>query len=131
MHSGFITKGDHNSQIDQIGGIGFRPVEIGWIVGKSRGEIPWFGLLKLWFTDSLGSPAPENSVRNLWIALALIVISPVLVDIALTYREKRGIAKKREQPAGLMEEGKSSATNEKKAEAEDPGPKAEEPPGGH
>lgn len=87
LTSGYITKGDHNSQVDQF--FGASPVHLDWIVGKARGEIPWFGLLKLWSTHTLGSPAPSNSVRDLWIAIAAIVLCPVLIDIALTFREKR------------------------------------------
>ncbi len=126
VQSGFITKGDHNTQIDQIGGAGLRPVDISWVEGKARGEIPWFGLLKLWFTDTLGSPAPENSVRNLWISLALIVISPVLVDIVLTYVEKRGIAKRRLEKTS--EDQEKDDVREKKTEAEDSLSPAHEPP---
>lgn len=91
--SGFITKGDHNSQTDQYAR--GEPVDLTWIVGKARGEIPWFGLLKLWTTDSLGSPAPPNSVTNLWIALGAIVVIPIAIDISMTIIERRKIAKKR------------------------------------
>ena len=86
---GFITKGDHNPQTDQIYWTPAPLVNFSWIVGKASGEIPWFGLLKLWSSNSIGSPAPENSVRDLWISLALIVISPIAVDILLAIREKR------------------------------------------
>ena len=86
---GFITKGDHNQQTDQISWGPGPVVDFKWIVGKARGEIPWFGLLKLWSTHSIASPAPDNSVRDLWIALALIIISPIAVDIILSIREKR------------------------------------------
>jgi signal peptidase len=94
LPSGFITMGDHNFATDQqsMHGVGTRLVETDWVVGKARGEIPWFGLLKLWFTDSLGSEAPDNSIRNLWISIAVIVLLPVTVDVVLTYREKRRIA---------------------------------------
>jgi signal peptidase len=91
--SGYVTKGDHNSQVDQF--YGSSPVQLGWVVGKARGEIPWFGLLKLWSTDTLGSTAPENSVRDLWIAIALIVLCPIIFDIAMTYKEKRDIEAKK------------------------------------
>lgn len=93
LKSGFVTKGDHNTAIDQP----YRSenIELGWIVGKARGEIPWFGLLKLWSTHTLKGTAPENSVRNLWICLAIIVIAPILIDVGLTYREKRNIARKK------------------------------------
>jgi len=92
--SGFITKGDHNSQTDQMNAAG-GPVDLTWVVGKARGEIPWFGLLKLWSTGSLGSPAPPNSVTNLWIALGAIVVTPIAIDISMTIIERRKIAKKR------------------------------------
>jgi len=126
VQSGFITKGDNNDYVDQMAGGGLRPVDISWVEGKARGEIPWFGLLKLWFTDTLGSPAPDNSERNLWISLALIVISPVLVDIALTYAEKRGIAKRRLEKPSEDEEKKDM--REKKTEAEDSASPAPELP---
>jgi len=98
LKSGFITKGDHNSDTDQFS---YGPgdfVDFSWIVGRASGEIPWFGLLKLWSTGSLGSPAPGNSVRDLWISIALIVASPIAVDITLSIREKRSRAGKTELP---------------------------------
>jgi len=126
--SGFITKGDHNTNVDQMFASS-GPVDIGWVVGKARGEIPWFGLLKLWTTDSLGSPAPENSVRNLWISMILIVVAPVMVDIGLTYREKKAIARKGEEsadgPADLSDEAPVEDT---RVEAGSPGEEIEEPP---
>ena len=82
----FVTKGDHNTDTDLTY---WGPVEFGWVVGKARGEIPWFGLLKLWSTDSLGAAAPPNSVRDLWISIILIVVTPIAVDLALTIRDKR------------------------------------------
>ena len=108
LKAGFITKGDHNSAIDQP----YRSenIELGWVVGKARGEIPWFGLLKLWSTNTLKGAAPENSVRDLWICIALIVVTPILVDIGLTYREKKRIAQRRAlnrkvgEQAGIGEE---------------------------
>ena len=121
--SGFVTKGDHNLGIDQqFTTTG--PVDVSWVIGKARGEIPWFGLLKLWSTGTLGSPAPDNSVRDLWVSLALIIITPIVIDILLTYREKRRIAAKKsagEPEPELPDE------DEKKGEAEDPG-KVSTPP---
>jgi len=105
--SGYITKGDHNSQIDQF--YGSSPVQLSWIVGKARGEIPWFGLLKLWTTDTLGSPAPSNSVRNLWISVILVVVCPILIDIAMTFKEKREIKANKE---ALREAHKDSEDSE-------------------
>ena len=93
---GFITRGDHNSGVDQSYRSTYVPVDIDWVVGKARGEIPWFGLLKLWVTDSLGSAAPENSVHNLWISIAVIVVVPITIDVGLTYKIRKKIARKRE-----------------------------------
>lgn len=118
--SGFITKGDHNSAIDQMFGAA-GPVDINWVVGKARGEIPWFGLLKLWTTDTLGSPAPPNSVRDLWISIAVIVVTPVLVDIFLTYREKKRIELRR---ALYKQKVQAQSNGDKDGEAQGP----EKPP---
>jgi len=127
--SGFITKGDHNTNTDQMFASS-GPVDIGWVVGKARGEIPWFGLLKLWTTDSLGSPAPENSVRNLWISMILIVVAPVMVDIGLTYREKKAIARRgqerTDEPADPSDE---TPVEDTRVEAGPPDEDIEEPPG--
>jgi len=111
LESGFITKGDHNPTIDQP--YRSRNIELGWIVGKARGEIPWFGLLKLWSTDTLKSTAPENSVRNLWISLAVIVIAPILVDITMTYREKRKIAQRKRLARKGNQQGSTEETSER------------------
>lgn len=114
--SGFITKGDHNTGIDQIVGSA-GPVTIDLVVGKARGEIPWFGLLKLWSTETLGSPAPSNSVTNLWITIAVIVAAPVATDIYLTYREKKRIERRR---ARYSMQSERTQELEKRVEAEEP-----------
>jgi len=123
--SGFITKGDHNFGIDQMYG-GGGPVDISWVVGKARGEIPWFGLLKLWSTDTLGSPAPDNSVRDLWISLAIIVMAPIIIDVVLTFKEKHEISKRKAKTRA--EEGAPISDEEKKAEAENPETSSGQPP---
>ncbi len=123
--SGFITKGDHNFGTDQMYAA-FGPVDFEWIVGIARGEIPWFGLLKLWTTGSLGSPSPDNSVMDLWASLAIIVATPMVIDIALTYREKREVSKKRN--AELLEKKSAESEEVKKAEAEGLGKSSEQPP---
>ena len=116
QRSGFITKGDHNNGIDQTYGLG-GPVDIEWVVGKARGEIPWFGLLKLWSTHTLGSEAPENSVRNMWVSIAIIVILPVVIDMVLTFREKKRIARARAKYASRSD---GETEKEKRVEVEKP-----------
>lgn len=122
--SGFITRGDHNTQIDQAYRESYKPVDVSWVVGKARGEIPWFGLLKLWFTHSLKSEAPENSVRNLWIAMALIVVVPIVIDVVLTYRVRKRISKRREAARKELEE----LSHVPPPEPEQPSPSEEAPP---
>ncbi len=110
--SGYMTKGDHNSQIDQYSGSS--PVQLSWIVGKARGEIPWFGLLKLWSTHTLGSPAPDNSVRDLWISIAIIVLAPILFDVAMTFKEKRDVKLRAEAAKKIDKELPDSDKEEEK-----------------
>jgi signal peptidase len=89
-HSGFITKGDHNGQIDQgqlsalapeghPGSGTVEPVMGEWLVGKAEGELPWFGLIKLW-AGGAKAPLPPNSQRNLVIAIIVILAGPYLIE---------------------------------------------------
>lgn len=126
--SGFITKGDHNQMVDvNFGGpgVGYRPIDVSWVVGKARGEIPWFGLLKLWSTGTLNSVAPENSVRNLWITIAIIVIAPIIVDISMSMIERRKRRRWKEAADKMKEEPSSMR---KDPDAEDASSRAVEPP---
>ena len=125
--SGFITRGDHNSWIDQRYRESSSPVDPSWVVGKARGELPWFGLLKLWISDTLKSEAPDNSVRNLWISMILIVVSPIILDVFLTYRVRKRISRRREsariefEKEQLKETGADvEATGEREREADPP-----------
>ena len=94
-HGGIITKGDHNREVDQYslpawtgpgthpGGVSrlVEPVEEDWIVGVARGEIPWFGLIKLWARGQTENhPAPVNSGPNLMISVALLLVAPFLAE---------------------------------------------------
>ncbi len=98
-HSGFITMGDHN--LDNMGTTVYgvydqlslcrEPVSVEWIVGKARGEIPWFGLVKLWVDGDMPESVPSNSVTNLWVSLGLIVGVPIALDAANTVLKRRGI----------------------------------------
>ena len=94
-HGGIITKGDHNREVDQSSlpawtgpgappeGVSHlvEPVEENWIVGVARGEIPWFGLIKLWARGQTEfHPAPVNSGPNLMISVALLLVAPFLAE---------------------------------------------------
>ena len=123
-YSGYITMGDHNlasstsseAQTDRV------LVRHEWIVGKARGELPWFGLIKLslsgqiqWGstcgTDTRLACAPGNSWSSLVISLVLIFVLPIVLDIGLGYffawrerkREEEAV-EPAEPPAEEMEE---------------------------
>jgi len=60
------------------------------VVGRARGELPWFGLLKLTLqpTDACcpggwGDPeAPKNSWDSLLVGLAFLIALPFILEIA-------------------------------------------------
>ncbi|UCF07453.1 MAG: S26 family signal peptidase [Thermoplasmata archaeon] len=106
-HDGFITLGDNNrGSIDQttlrdehdaagnyvgsFGGQLVRPIKTEWIIGQARGELPWFGLIKLYFQDStITQRAPSNSFTMLYISIILIFAVPISLDIVLILLERR------------------------------------------
>ncbi len=85
LHGGFLTKGDNNSNIDQVSltaGFGHglvQPVEHRCVLGVARGELPWFGAIKLWL-GSAGHAVPGNSATSLIIALIAIVTVPYALE---------------------------------------------------
>ena len=92
LHSGFVTKGDNNKRCDQGGGIldmYNRPVELiqpDWVIGKSVGEIPWFGLIKLSIDDIRQGTrhafiAPSDCWIMLGLSLLIILIIPLSIDL--------------------------------------------------
>ena len=112
-HGGIITKGDHNREVDQYSlpawtGSGMppdgvsrlvEPVEDGWIVGVARGEIPWFGLIKLWARGQTAvHPPPDNSGPNLMISVALLLVAPFLAESTII--EYRNLHPKKEEEKG-------------------------------
>ncbi|MBI0584807.1 MAG: S26 family signal peptidase [Methanomassiliicoccus sp.] len=101
-HGGIITMGDNNwytgtdgtlqGKYDQKWISAVRePIKEEWIIGKARGELPWFGLIKLYATGSAPDYTPKNSQVNLVIALVLIITVPVAVDMLVDrYRKRKG-----------------------------------------
>lgn len=119
FRSGFLTKGDNNPNMDepagpgQVGGsISPGPVELEWIVGKARGEIPWFGLIKLAlfgnpnYKCGKGQPCSDPTRASQWtlfratapydiwvalfIAIAVLIGIPIVFDVAVNrWRNRR------------------------------------------
>jgi len=96
--SGFITMGDNNNpDYDQRGfhgglvdihGRPVQPVRCDWIVGVSRGEIPWYGVLKL-VSSGNKNPIPPSSTINLVLSMAIILGVPMALDLRASMKENR------------------------------------------
>lgn len=119
-NSGFLTKGDNkktNPQIDQVShkdmyGKTVKPVRPEWVVGKARGELPWFGLIKLKLTGNENiKDAPSNSWVNLGISIALIVGIPLIIDTLYVI----WLNKKEEIEEEDKKRGKTTEKEEKKS----------------
>lgn len=98
-HGGLITMGDHNVQSSGTTLLGYydqlsicrEPIKDEWLVGKARGELPWFGLVKLWATGGLPQHVPQNSVTNLVITMVLVIGLPIALDVSNVVLKRRGI----------------------------------------
>jgi len=102
-NSGFITKGDNNELPDQYpsGGICAQPVKPEWIIGKARGEIPWFGMIKLMIYGNQGVNAEQGWVKigravapkDIWVCLGLSLLAisaiPISMDAYDYYKSKK------------------------------------------
>jgi len=119
-YSGIITKGDNNWVADQpspySGEVSMVtaccPIRMEWIVGKARGEVPWFGLIKLALYgnpnylcgvgESCSDPtrgtqwtfvratAPWDIWVMLFVAIGVLVAAPIGFDYAMaTMRARR------------------------------------------
>ncbi|MFH1013522.1 MAG: S26 family signal peptidase [Thermoplasmatota archaeon] len=102
-HSGYITKGDNpvtNDRCDQAGGICSEPIQLDWVTGKARGEIPWVGTLNLLFNDIISGSfwsghdaptvynVPGDSMICLVILIVVLISIPVSLDV-YEYVKKR------------------------------------------
>ena len=86
QNSGYITKGDskgnpHPDQLTHydITGAPVQPVDPDWIVGMAKGELPWFGLIKLRVTQPDNYyEAPPQCRTMLWASMFIVLAGPVL-----------------------------------------------------
>lgn len=101
LRSGFMTKGDNpvtNTQTDQLSQLSVDargnpvPVQIEWIEGKGRAELPWLGLIKLAVAgrpNELNPPLAWTKVgwayapKDLWVMLGVSLF--LLVGVPLIY----------------------------------------------
>lgn len=145
FYSGILTKGDNNRFHDQNsayggssalgGGITCCPVKLDQIIGKARGEIPWFGLIKLMLAGNerygcdasdaacsdptqanqwtiFRATAPWDIWAGLFLAVGILFLAPMLTDTFLTRRRDRKqqeAAEKRFEEEALKPDSPSSA----------------------
>ncbi len=95
-HAGYITMGDNNAYNDcgpSLDPCNAVPYDTAWfpsqgdIIGHARGEIPWFGLIKLLVSPSptccqgWGDPnAPANSWNDLALSIVFLIALPFIVE---------------------------------------------------
>ncbi len=98
-HAGYVTMGDNNAydhcqtSQDPCSNDNGPPYDTGWfpsqsdIIGHARGEIPWFGLIKLLVSPAPGCAqgwgdpcAPANSWNDLAIAIVFLIALPFIVE---------------------------------------------------
>lgn len=140
-HGGFITLGDNNGNAydqkilkdehDRFGtflgpnrGEVVEPIQAEWVVGKARGELPWFGLIKLYFQDStITERAPDNSWTMLWVSIILIFAIPICIDVFLLLYERK---KEKKEEEAKKEKEESEEEEEAEDEIEEEPPPSEE-----
>ena len=107
IRGGFLTKGDNpvtNRQTDQITSLSHdaqgnpSPVQLDWIEGKARAELPWLGLIKLGLAGKPNEPNPPRgpdgqilwtkigsayAPKDLWVMLGITLF--LLVGVPLIY----------------------------------------------
>jgi len=121
-NSGFITQGDNvagNQAPDQATPAFDRgPVEGEWIKGVARGELPWFGLIKLAVTGEPGNTVGVRdhpyyatigfmtAAQDLWVmlvvGLGVVAFAPVGVDYGI-HLVRRRLSTDRRPPPGTRE----------------------------
>ncbi|MFQ6013116.1 MAG: hypothetical protein ACE5LS_05680 [Thermoplasmata archaeon] len=100
---GYVTMGDNNApSYDQD------LVFQGLILGRARGELPWFGLLKLSFAGDFAwgdVRAPANSWSALTVSLVVLIAGPIGLDVGLSLLAAR---RGDEEAANPKEPGKEA-----------------------
>jgi signal peptidase len=121
----YLTAGDHN--LETSASPDPWTVRQEWIIGVARGELPWFGLIKLTLnaegkccSRGWGDPAaPKNSWDSLLITLILIIAIPIALDFVIGFvsdirSKKKGKEGKKEKGKGKDSEKKREKPRKKK-----------------
>lgn len=81
-YSGFITKGDNNPFTDQESSISYHmPIKPEWIIAKVGLEIPYLGILKLYFIGSkYVTKIPTSCKIMAGLLYGVIFLSPLIIE---------------------------------------------------
>ncbi len=120
---GYITKGDNNGNADQgptglndNQGKDVQQVKIDWVDGVARGEIPWYGLIKLKLSGNEHiEEAPSNSWTLLIVSISIFLSLPFVVQGGIILWEKYQVnlekTGQKEGKKSLTSGSESSSTN--------------------
>lgn len=128
---GFIAMGDNNDHPD--GGL----IKHDWIIGKGRGELPWFGLIKLSVSGDIpwskvcSAPsergcAADNSWMSLIISLVVLIAVPIALDVILGFYQRHKRNQELVEQARKEEEETSEEDEEEIEEEVEEEPSEEE-----
>jgi signal peptidase I len=94
--SGFITRGDNNLEADQCRSNSFwyEPARVDITLGKAAGEVPWIGLINLWWGDvTHHSQDFDNAAGDcklmLGVVAVLLIATPWVVEFGLRRGRRR------------------------------------------
>lgn len=136
---GFLTKGDNpatNTQTDQLSGLSHDergrsvPVQLEWVEGKGRGELPWLGLIKLALAGKINENNPPRdratgeilwtkigsayAPKDLWVMLGvtlfLLVGVPLIYDGYKAYQTRQATKALPPAPGALSAQDTSHAS---------------------
>jgi len=105
--TGFLTLGDRNAYENPITKHDRWVVQPSYVLGKARGEIPWFGLIKLTFLregpgccEYWGSThpdigAPANSWLALDVSLGILIGAPIALTLLEFYLDRHPATRER------------------------------------
>lgn len=126
LHGGYITFGDHNPTIDQ-GNLDaldgkVKPVKTEWIIGKARGELPWFGIVKLKLSGEVKNEFPSTSIYMIFVTLAVVIALPIVVDFIYHVIKKKikGDKKTEDEKDKKGEDPDASSDSSQSSEDESP-----------
>ena len=111
QRDGFLTMGDHNAYTT-ITKFDRWVIPVDFVIGRARGELPWFGLIKLtlfregtgccewWGSTHPDRGAPANSWFGLNVSLGLLVGTPLAFTLLEVYLSRHPGARRRLREIG-------------------------------